>query len=114
MKIVLIYRPPRSPFSENDDNNTAKLCSALNALTGRVLVFGDFNLPGIDWARKGCTVVMLGKRWCWICFRISSGHSMWTFPPTLMATCWILSSQVMQRWYTVSVTWGCWDQVTIL
>ena len=51
LKIVLIYRPSRSPFSENDDNNTAKLCLALNALSGRVLVFGDFNLPGIDWER---------------------------------------------------------------
>ena len=46
-----IYRPPRAPFSEKDENNTAKLCSALSKLSGKVLVLGDFNLPDIDWER---------------------------------------------------------------
>ena len=46
-----MYRPPRLPFSEGDGDNTAKLCHMLKSLQGRVLVLGDFNLPGIDWQR---------------------------------------------------------------
>jgi hypothetical protein len=32
------YRPQRAPFSEKDGTNTAKLCSGLSKLSGRVLV----------------------------------------------------------------------------
>ena len=51
LKVVLVYRPPRSPFSDSDCYNTAKLCHMLKSLQGRVLVLGDFNLPGIDWEK---------------------------------------------------------------
>ena len=51
LKCVLIYRPPRVPFSAEDDNNTARLCALLEDLSGDVVVVGDFNLPGIEWDR---------------------------------------------------------------
>ena len=37
LKVVVVYRPPRAPFSEQDGGNTAKLCSMLRSLQGRVL-----------------------------------------------------------------------------
>ena len=49
LKCVLVYRPPRLPFSKDDKDNTASLCAMLENLPGEVLVVGDFNLPGIDW-----------------------------------------------------------------
>ena len=49
LKCVLVYRPPREPFSMADMNNTASLCAMLENLSGEVVVVGDFNLPGIDW-----------------------------------------------------------------
>ena len=51
LKIVLVYRPPRAPFNEEDGNNTASLCKLLDELTGEVVVIGDFNLPEVDWER---------------------------------------------------------------
>jgi hypothetical protein len=51
LQIVLVYRPPRDPFSERDANNTTKLCASLSKLSALVLVLGDFNLPAIDWER---------------------------------------------------------------
>ena len=49
IKIILVYRPPRNPFSESDSNNTAKLCHILKSVKGPALFLGDFNFPGIDW-----------------------------------------------------------------
>ena len=49
LKCVLVYRPPREPFSRDDMNNTARLCAMLENLSGEVVVVGDFNMPGIDW-----------------------------------------------------------------
>ena len=34
LKIVLVYRPPRPPFSEADGDNTAKLCHLMENLNG--------------------------------------------------------------------------------
>ena len=51
IKLVLVYRPPEIPDSPADGGNTGRLCSLLRSLSGRVMVIGDFNLPGIDWAR---------------------------------------------------------------
>ena len=51
LKCVVIYRPPRLPFSAEDGNNTASLCALLENLSGEVVVVGDFNLPGIEWER---------------------------------------------------------------
>ena len=48
---MLVYRPPRKPFSTDDGNNTASLCAMLESLPEQVVVMGDFNLPGIDWER---------------------------------------------------------------
>ena len=49
IKLVLVYRPPEAPGSQADGGNTARLCNLLRGLAGRVVVLGDFNLPGIDW-----------------------------------------------------------------
>ena len=51
LKIVLVYRPPTSPGSAADGGNTERLCELLRGLDGKVLVLGDFNLPGVDWER---------------------------------------------------------------
>ena len=51
LKVVLVYRPPVVPGSPADKGNTEKLCNMLRTLGGRVVVCGDFNLPGVDWAR---------------------------------------------------------------
>ena len=51
LKVVIVYRPPMTPFSEHDAGNTAKLCAMLRSLQGKVLVLGDLNLPGINWKR---------------------------------------------------------------
>ena len=40
------------PFSESYGDNTAKLCNLIDKLDGNVVTVGDFNLPGIDWARN--------------------------------------------------------------
>lgn len=52
LKIVLVYRPPRPPFSEADRDNTAKLCNVMENLQGNVITVGDFNFPSIDWSRN--------------------------------------------------------------
>ena len=49
LNLILVYRPPRQPFSVSDSGNTEKLCFMLKSLKGKDLVVGDFNLPGIDW-----------------------------------------------------------------
>ena len=49
LKLVLVYRPPREPFSTSDSNYTAKLCHMVKSLQGKSLIVGDFNFPGIDW-----------------------------------------------------------------
>ena len=51
IKIVLVYRPPAAPGSPADAGNSARLCNLLRTLGGRVVVVGDFNMPGIDWER---------------------------------------------------------------
>ena len=51
IKLLLVYRPPEVPGSPADRGNTARLCTLLRSLTGRVVVCGDFNLPNIDWER---------------------------------------------------------------
>ena len=49
MNIVLVYWPPGSPA---DAGISARLCNLLRTLSGRVLVVGDFNMPGVDWERR--------------------------------------------------------------
>ena len=49
LKFVMVYRPPKVPGSEADNGNTDRLCQALRSLGGNVVIFGDFNMPGIDW-----------------------------------------------------------------
>ena len=51
LKLVMVYRPPRDPGSEADDGNSARLIQSLSTLEGNVVVYGDFNMPGIDWER---------------------------------------------------------------
>ena len=51
LNMVMVYRPPRDPGSEADAGNTASLLQSLNSLEGNVVIFGDFNMPGIDWER---------------------------------------------------------------
>ena len=51
LKVVLVYRPPVAPGSPADRGNTERLCNMLRTLGGRVVVCGDFNLPGVDWER---------------------------------------------------------------
>ena len=57
LKFVMVYRPPKVPGSEADNGNTDRLCQALRSLGGNVVIFGDFNMPGIDWdkAWSNCT-----------------------------------------------------------
>ena len=52
LKLVMVYRPPRVPGSDADDGNTARLCQSLSSLEGKVMIFGDFNMPSIDWERS--------------------------------------------------------------
>ena len=49
LQVVLVYRPPRVPGSEEDGGNTERLYKVLGGLNGNVVVVGDFNMPGIDW-----------------------------------------------------------------
>ena len=51
IRLVNVYRPPEMPGSQANGGNTERLCNLLKTLTGRVVVLGDFNLPGIDWDR---------------------------------------------------------------
>ena len=51
VKLILAYRPPVSPGSPADGGNMERLCRLLSRQVGKVLVLGDFNLPGIDWDR---------------------------------------------------------------
>ena len=52
LHVVLVYRPPRVPESEDDNGNTEKMYKVLESLHGNVVVVGDFNLPSIDWERN--------------------------------------------------------------
>ena len=52
LHIVLVYRPPRVPDSEDDQGNTRRLYSVLEGLPCNVVVVGDFNMPSIDWDRN--------------------------------------------------------------
>ena len=52
LHIVLVYRPPRAPGSQEDDGNTDRLYRVLEGLQGNVVVVGDFNMPSIDWDRN--------------------------------------------------------------
>ena len=49
LQVVLVYRPPRVPGSEEDGGNTEQLYKVLGSLNGNVVVVGDFNMPSIDW-----------------------------------------------------------------
>ena len=49
LNLILIYRPPRRPFSDADEDNTAKICSLINNLQGENIIVGDLNFAGIDW-----------------------------------------------------------------
>ncbi|KAK6019565.1 hypothetical protein OSTOST_14794, partial [Ostertagia ostertagi] len=49
VRIVLIYRPPSSPPSINEQ--LGKVVSDLAAVSMPVLVVGDFNIPEFDWAQ---------------------------------------------------------------
>ena len=51
IKLLLVYRPPEVPGSPADQGNTARMCSLLRKLQGRVVVCGDFNLLCTDWER---------------------------------------------------------------
>ena len=48
LQIVCVYRPPRTPLSELDRGNTERLVEALRGIEGKVVICGDFNLPGVD------------------------------------------------------------------
>ena len=52
IKLVMVYRPPTKPGSDVDGGNTARLCKSLSSLEGKVVLFGDFNMPGIEWERE--------------------------------------------------------------
>jgi hypothetical protein len=52
LNLVMVYRPPRDPGSESDGGNTARLIQSLGTLDGNVVIFGDFNMPDIDWERN--------------------------------------------------------------
>ena len=43
LNMVMVYRPPRDPGSDADAGNY------LSRVEGNVVIFGDFNMPGIDW-----------------------------------------------------------------
>ena len=51
VKLILAYRPPVAPGSPADGGNMERLCRLLSRQAGKVVVLGDFNLPGIDWDR---------------------------------------------------------------
>ena len=51
VKLILSYRPPVAPGSPADGGNMERLCRLLSRQAGKVVVLGDFNLPGIDWDR---------------------------------------------------------------
>ena len=41
-----------SSLSEMDRGNTERLVEALRGIEGKVVICGDFNLPGVDWDRN--------------------------------------------------------------
>ena len=51
IKLILVYRPPEAPGSQGDGGNTERLLNLIRRQGGRVVVMGDFNLPGINWDR---------------------------------------------------------------
>ena len=48
--IYLFYRPPRQPFSRDDNGNTAKICELISSLPENSIAVGDFNFPHTDWS----------------------------------------------------------------
>ena len=52
LKLVCVYRPPLAPRSVLDRGNTERLVEALRGIEGKVVICGDFNLPGVDWERN--------------------------------------------------------------
>ena len=52
LKIVLVYRPPRSPMSADDNGNTVELCNLIKSVNGHAVILGDFNFSGICWERN--------------------------------------------------------------
>ena len=52
LQIVCVYRPHTAPLSEMDRGNTERLVEALRGIERKVVIFGDFNLPGVDWDRN--------------------------------------------------------------
>ena len=63
LNLVMVYRPPRNPGSEADGGNTARLVQSLGTLEGNVVIFGDFNMPDVDWeinwsSRAGDTMLL--------------------------------------------------------
>ena len=52
LNMVMVYRPPRVPGSEADEGNTSRLIQSLGTLEGKNVIFGDFNMPDIDWERN--------------------------------------------------------------
>ena len=63
LNLCLVYRPPRVPGSQSDMGNTARMVDALRRLEGPTVLFGDMNIPGVDWERhwspcRGETMVL--------------------------------------------------------
>lgn len=51
LNLCLVYRPPRVPGSQSDMGNTTRMVEALRRLEGPTVLFGDMNIPKVDWER---------------------------------------------------------------
>ena len=51
LKLCLVYRPPRVPGSQGDMGNTSRMVEVLRRMEGPTVMFGDMNLPKVDWER---------------------------------------------------------------
>ena len=49
LTLILVYRPPRAPGSEADNNYCDRFCDLLAGFRSSAIILGDLNLPGIDW-----------------------------------------------------------------
>ena len=51
LNLCLVYRPPRVPGSQSDIGNTTRMVDARRMLQGPTVLFGDMNIPRVDWER---------------------------------------------------------------